>query len=424
MDLKSQIKHQIKYFVTKGYINLIYPHKLRKIEKAVSKKDKIEVVFFAMNVAMWRYQGVYELLSKEERFNCHIVFTVPSTYTKDQQNRDLAQLRAFFDSRGISYLDYDVETDTGYDVKNEIHPDMLFYPQPYENVFPEMHGFGNFKDALLCYCPYGVTLTESSNNYDTKFNNIAWRMYFAFPIDLQRAKRVARNHGKNVVISGFTNVDYYCQKDTKDPWKIKDSQHRRLIWAPHFTVTGNESCVGPRSNFLWMWELMVKIADTYQDRIQIAFKPHPRLKSELYRLPDWGKERTDRYYDRWATGANTQLETGDFVDLFKSSDAMIHDSCSFIMEYLFVNKPAAFVAKNKDEFYSTQSDMEKAAFDQHYIVGNEQEVKAFIEDVVLGGTDSMLAQRTSFYNEVLRPNVKGSTSQFIVDDIKRSLGIE
>ena len=49
---------------------------------------------------------------------------------------------------------------------------------------------------------------------------------------------------------------------------------------------------------------------------------------------------------------------------------------------------------------------------------------SFIDDVVLGGQDPMQAQRTEFFETVLRPNVTGSTSQFIVDDIKKGLGIE
>ena len=120
---------------------------------------------------------------------------------------------------------------------------------------------------------------------------------------------------------------------------------------------------------------------------------------------------------------NTQVETGEFVDLFKTSDAMIHDSGSFSVEYLFVNKPVAFVKTDMAFNKAGYTNIGSAALDQHYIVHNEQEVTAFIDDVVLGGNDPMSSQRTEFCNTVLRPDVTDSPSQFIVNDIKKGLGL-
>jgi CDP-glycerol glycerophosphotransferase (TagB/SpsB family) len=95
-----------------------------------------------------------------------------------------------------------------------------------------------------------------------------------------------------------------------------------------------------------MAELMLELAQAYKDRIQIAFKPHPSLITQLYQHPDWGKERADDYYARWQQMENTQLETGGYVDLFMTSDAMIHDSGSFVVEYLYANRPVMFVSIN------------------------------------------------------------------------------
>jgi CDP-glycerol glycerophosphotransferase (TagB/SpsB family) len=120
---------------------------------------------------------------------------------------------------------------------------------------------------------------------------------------------------------------------------------------------------------------------------------------------------------------NTQLETGDFVDLFKTSDAMIHDCGSFTAEYLYVNKPVAFVSDNIEQLKIPHSDFGRAALDQHYILKDKDDVLAFINDVVLGGNDSKKEQRTRFFETVLKPDVTGTTSQFIVNDIKKSLGL-
>lgn len=41
--------------------------------KKVAKKEKINVVFFAANLAMWQYQYLYELMRKNKRFNINII---------------------------------------------------------------------------------------------------------------------------------------------------------------------------------------------------------------------------------------------------------------------------------------------------------------------------------------------------------------
>lgn len=407
----------------KFYYRFCLPLFLKHRARSVGKKGKIEVVFFAINLAMWRYQGIYELLSSDKRFSCHIVFTVPNSFSIDQQETDQKQMREYFTAKGIDYIDYDVNDLFGYDVRGLINPDILFYPQPYEGMYPKNHDFLLFRDKLLCYIPYGVFIVDNDyQQYDLKFHNLAWKIYCPFKQYQDRARKVARNHGWNWVASGNDHLDKFLSPETTDVWKIKDRSLKRLIWAPHFTMS-KVSWIEPRSNFLWMSQLMLDIAEKNKDRLQIAFKPHPRLKSELYLHPDWGKEKTDRYYQRWESMENTQLETGDFIDLFKTSDAMIHDSGSFTIEYLFVNKPVAFVTADFEALKSEHNDIGRASLDQHYVVHNEKEVLDFINQVVLENQDPIKNQRTEFLQTALKPNVTGNSSEFIVSDIKKSLGL-
>ena len=178
-----------------------------------------------------------------------------------------------------------------------------------------------------------------------------------------------------------------------------------------------------RSNFLWMAQLMVDIAQTYSDRIQIAFKPHPSLMTQLYSHPDWGKERTDQYYELWQQMPNTQLETGQYADLFMTSDAMIHDSGSFAVEYHYSQNPVMFMSKDMDDTLSTQSDFGKQAYAMHYIGADEQDIRHFIDDVVLGGNDPMRPQRERFFKEYLLPPGGKSVAQNVIDDIVKSLNL-
>jgi CDP-glycerol glycerophosphotransferase (TagB/SpsB family) len=170
-----------------------------------------------------------------------------------------------------------------------------------------------------------------------------------------------------------------------------------------------------------MAELMLSIACEYKDQIQIAFKPHPALLTQLYQHKDWGKQRADAYYQQWKDMENAQLEEGQFIDLFMTSDAMIHDSGSFAVEYHYSKNPVMFVSKDMYPITSVLSDFGKKAYALHYIGSVEADIRSFIEQQVLAGDDPMKAQREEFFQNYLLPPNGKSVAQNVIDDIVESL---
>lgn len=428
-NIKWTIDKEVQAFkmlCIRTYVNTIQPAVLHISAQKIGKKERINVIFFAINMAMWRYQGVYEAMSKDKRFDCHIVLTVNTLSSKEQQSDDLSKMRAFFMNKSIPFIDYDESTTDGFDVKHAFDPDIIFYPQPYGHMLPINHDFKKFFSKLLCYIPYGLGIMSDGVGdwrYNTPFHNLAWKLYYPFKHQKEESEKVSLNHGRNIVISGYHNMDAFTSENTHDVWKIADRSYKRLIWSPHFTITSGISALN-LSNFLWMSQLMLEVALQYKDKLQIAFKPHPWLKNALYNHPDWGKEKTDLYYDQWSKMDNTMLETGLFVDLFKTSDALLNDSGSFISEYMYVNNPVAFVAKDKEKMASYFSPFGLEILKHQYILEDKEGVLSFIREVVLAGKDTMKASRTQFIDSKLKPISAMTTSEFIVNDIKCSLGIE
>ena len=104
------------------------------------------------------------------------------------------------------------------------------------------------------------------------------------------------------------------------------------------------------------------------------------MKSKLYLHHQWGQEKTDKYWKYWEEGSNTQLDDGEYIELFKESDCIIHDSGSFLVEYLFVKKPAMYLMTNK-----TKKNLNKfglQALKSYELAFNEEQIKSFINDVV------------------------------------------
>lgn len=381
-------------------------------------KKPVRVVFMAIDVALWRYQHVYELMAQDSRFQPFIVL---SPCIGRDMEKDMNSLRQYFRKHGIEYIDY---KGTPVDIRKELKPDIIFYTQPYEYLLEDEYDCRHFYDLLLCYMPYGLWMSTGKLSYNLHFHNQAWRLYYTNALHLKEAQKVADNHGRNVRVVGYANADDYLRpKHDSAVWKTPadGKPRKRIIWAPHFSVIKETSALPPRSNFLWMAQLMLDIAKEYADRIQIAFKPHPSLLTQLYQVKDWGRWRADEYYAQWQQMENTQLETGEFTDLFMTSDAMIHDSGSFAAEYHYSQNPVMFVSKDMRPIYATLSEFGKQAHDMHYIGTDEADIRWFINEVVLNGDDPMRPKRRQFYEDYLLPPNQNSVAQNIVNDIVESL---
>ena len=418
----SFINKALRYVYLHGWLYRKIDDKHRqRLAMIQSRGDEVKVVFFAMSVAMWRYQHLFELMLNDPRFKPVIVLSPGVDYSTEQQDADMKGLRKYFDERGVNYIDFQI-AGKPFDVKGELDPDLLFYPQPYERLLVPEHDCMAFYDSLICYYPYAFWTSVGKWSYNFHFHNLAWRLYYSTKDHLAQAQKTASNHGRNVRVVGYPNADDFLRGNYEDVWKQTDDgkKRKRLIWAPHYAITPAFGLIA-RSNFLSMAQGMLDLAKNLADELQIAFKPHPRLLTELYKHSDWGKERTDAYYQQWESGYNTQLASGDFVDLFMTSDAMVHDSGSFAVEYHYTLNPVMFISNDMDALLKTQSEFGKLAYKFHEIGRGMEDVERFIREVVIEGKDRMRSWREWFYTEYLLPPNGKSVAQNTLNDIVSSI---
>ena len=299
---------------------------------------------------------------------------------------------------------------------------MIVYPQPYNWSYDD--DWANWMrniDCLLVHTPYSVPLTEFEWYINIPLHNVAWKFYVASDIHQDVSRRIADNRGENTVVVGESKSDQLMAPAQSDPWKaVADGKERKkLIWAPHFSVISYD--MFDRPDFNWSYKVMREIAEQYADRLQIAFKPHPRLKSELYKHPDWGKERTDEFYSFWENSPTTQLETGDYIDLFKTSDDMIHNCGSFTVEYVYLRKPVAYITRDLSGIKADMNAFGRSCQDAHYIASTDDEIRDFINSVVLGGIDPMAKKRTEVFETNLRTPNDTTVARNIYNDLVASL---
>ena len=383
------------------------------------RQNRATVAFIVSSLSQWRSQSLFDLLNEDPRFTVRIIIYPYPSFGEEQVRSSAEVLRDYCQNRNIPFVDLATSQTPGKDLRETLNPDIIFYPQPYNFLYDNDLDAVHFEDKLIGYIPYAVHTYREPKMYHNFLSNMAWRMFFMCEDNVADARKVLYNGARNIRIVGESVSDSFSRPLTNNPWKPQKKQKKKIIWAPHFTIA--EGTWIHRDSFSWLSSLMLELAQEYQDRVQFAFKPHPRLYTELQKHPDWGTARAKAYYNRWAEGENTQLETGSYIDLFKASDAMIHDCGSFSVEYLFTRKPVLFTTQDLAAVTKNQNDIGREAVFSHYQGATKEDICSFVEDVVLGGSDPMKAQREAYYDKYLRPPGGRSVAENIYREILTGL---
>lgn len=417
--LPSSTYRWIGYLRWHHGIKLFINH--RRTIRKIRKQKSCPVIFVASQLAMWRYQRLFDILLKDPRFQPQIIISPFSTFSPDERTKCVEQLKAYFEAHHIPHnvITSDVQLNN---LVSEGSKGIIFYPQPYEEIYTFSITNERIKDWLMAYHPYAISTVASDAFNNSRFLNITWRIFQPTLLHKADSKKLADNHGINIRITGDAHADDFIGEPKLNPWKkIEDGNVRKkIIFAPHFQI--NKNGTFNRAAFLWSYKIMVDIAKKYEKTIQIAFKPHPRLRSELYGHPDWGKKRTDEYYHLWEVLPNTQLETGEFVDLFKTSDALIHNCGSFTAEYLFTGKPVLFLTQDMHEITDTANDFGLKCIDMHYRGKSAKDIESFITTTILGQEDPLKEERVAFHSRYLLPPNGRSAASNMYAEICKSLG--
>ena len=378
---------------------------MRRLKAKLRKGEKIKVCLFVSRINCWIYDDIYRILKESGKFEPVIVIKPFLSRGVEHMKECMSSTYEALVQRGYEPIKgYDEETDTYFNVREELNPDVIFYTKFWKPHFHPYFYIDRFLDKMNVLLDYGYYVDGHYGSINFELQRMV-DMYF-YPS--RKSKKVAEDHmlnkGKNVVVTGSAKLDILFDPNyvPKDVWKPQDKPKKRIIWAPHHEdKTG--AGMYQLDAFYDLYEIMLELAVKYQDSIQIAFKPHPLLKVKL--RDKWGEKATAEYYEKWAQLENGQVEDGEFIDLFLTSDAMILDCLSFIAEYSVTGKPALFTEGTHSRVIL--NDMGKALHAMMYHAKHDlkAEVSRFIEDVVISGQDPMREQRLEFVkNEMLPPN--------------------
>lgn len=224
------------------------------------------------------------------------------------------------------------------------------------------------------------------------------------------------NHAENMIVTGVPVMDILLKdkKEFENPWR--QNGKKRIIYAPHHTISSETfKSMSPYdySTFLKYADHILELAQKYNESTEWAFKPHPLLRAKLNQI--WGVERTDAYYRRWRDLENAQVSEGEYIGLFKHSDAMIHDCGSFKIEYLYTGNPVMYLMNNGQE-YDYPNTQTLKALELHYQAFEMKDIETFILNVV-NEVDILKEARGEFLAQYLTTPYNKSACDNIINAI-------
>ena len=117
----------LKQRIAEWWLNNIGYHfaawRQQRFVKSLEGRNEIRVAFVANNVAMWKYQSLYDRLQQDPRFKLFVVLSPSISYQQEHRMRDLLAMRTYFSERKIDFVDWKIENgEEAIDIRKAINP--------------------------------------------------------------------------------------------------------------------------------------------------------------------------------------------------------------------------------------------------------------------------------------------------------------
>lgn len=378
--------------------NIELRFKLKKLNN-----EKINVVFVCHRPAVWgSLKTVYEAMKADESFNVKIV-TIPNK----KQLPDLGLNHEVYESEGaeVFWKGEDVISGYNYETKEWIDlkllkPDYVFFQQPYNITRQEYFKSWNVaKYSKICHVEYGY-ISQKLIGIDCLPPDFVKNLSYLFIMHEQQRNwytEYFNNVGSNakMVLTGFPRFDSLSEYENCDSemWKHKKDESFRIIWTPRWCL--NES----NCHFMNYKDTLMDYAKKNKD-VDFMFRPHPQAFLNYVAEGIISDTDLTNYCNELQSMDNGILDKStDFLLNFYSSDCLITDYSSVVIEYFLTGKPIIY-CKNDNSIV----DNEGKFTDGFYFVRNWNELENVINDLK-NGIDPLYEKRmeiikTEFYRPV------------------------
>ena len=367
----------------------------RRLRRKSKKGQKINVIFVCHRPSVWgSLKGVYDLLNEDYRFETSII-AIPakkeiSGNYFDHEVYESEGAEEYWKENGC-INGYDYSTHEWFDL-NKLKPDYVFFQQPYNITLPKQYKSRIVsRYAKMCYVDYFAPICLDDVYEDCTPIDYLRDLSFFFTQNDDDNEFIVNRYKETkstcrIVQTGFPRFDSIDRyQDSKcDLWK-RDDTFKNTRWT-----TNEGNC-----HFFDYKDKMIDLCKN-RDDIELAYRPHPQAFKEWAATGEMNDDEQKRFL---ACFGNSNLhldESFDFFPLMFSSDCLITDYSSLIVDYYCTKKPIIYCTSNGSHDAVVPA-LEKGL----YKAENWEELVVILERLIKGD-DPLKNDRERIYSEYLK----------------------
>lgn len=346
--------------------------------------NRLRVCFIVCDVSMFSAEPVYQAMCQDSRFEPFIAIVPRVSRGESFLRATLAKTVSVLSARysGVRSL-YDPDTRVAQSLEGQA--DVVFTSVIYNDQTLERYtALPLSRFALLACIPYVYSGLFKVNVKRTVFLPqiaLMWRIF------LPTQQTVDLWTECNPLLRGAAVLNGYVKMDRLAGINVRSSRPKTVILAPHHSLPSGTDSPLTLSTFLTHADFFLKLPGLYPE-IHFIFRPHPLLFTRLATSDWWGPERVESYCKAMEAFPNVEFQRGgDYFDAFVNSDALIHDCGSFLAEYFYTGHPQCYLLADDATIDREFLPFGKKLLEHVNRAYSSDEIRSFIETVVLAGND-------------------------------------
>lgn len=380
---------------------------------------RLDIAFLVCDAGKWNAQPLFDRLVREPAFRCSFVLTLSDLSLRlstTMRTRRYMEYRAFFAARGEVGLE--LYQDGRLRDPGSLAAGLVFLQQPWGmRDVPRRIG-----TRIPCaYASYELGVIDDPKQQFAlpDFHPWLWRLFVPGAIHAEMAAgHSAGTPRERIVATGAPHLEAYIPpapaRESVPVWpRAKEAHRKRIIFAPHHSLSRGSLRL---ATFDWSAPALLDLARN-RPELDFLLRPHPNL---WYSLASNGRQQAaEEFMHGWNALPNTGiLPDGEHVRAFRSSDALITDSASFLAEYMMTGRPLLRLTRPDARPLSAFGRMLEPGF---YTCLSPEALRASFEAVIIAGKDPLEATRRALAAR-LREQSATAAADRIHDEILAALG--
>ncbi len=348
----------------------------------------INVLFVCHEPALWEmFDSVYRCMVNDPIFSPKVVVLPYRNPIISKYKYQETEMNNFCSEKKLIAIN-------GYDKDKKIWlkpdslmPDYVFFQVPY-NYYPPLWSVETIsKIAKVCYIPYGSSVAKGDIAkivHPEQFFKHTSLIFLENDWKKEIFKQMFQNkywfENKTVVVSGYPKLDYLKANEsyTGYAWKRGQNENiKRILWTPRF-LTSEGTC-----HFFEYKDFFFDFCKNHPE-VDFVFRPHPLCFQNFIKTGEMTLEEITRLKKLYEQSHNMAIdESGSYKDSFMTSDLLISDYSSMMVEYFATGKPIIYTHR-KNEFNDYALNLSKGM----YWVENQKDLEEKIL-MILNGIDPL-----------------------------------